>query len=133
MLEFSRESIEHTIKAAFQGYHGPRKVLSEEFVAQGIYDVGAHLLLNSDMVYFIVWGNARAFIEMCQKRLCNNAQSEIRELAEKIADLIKRDSGDVFDELLSPPCCRGGCPEGKMTCGKIAETRAKYRDKRLKE
>jgi thymidylate synthase (FAD) len=25
-----------------------------------------------------------------------------------------------------PPCVAGACPEGKMTCGKAAEVRAKF-------
>ncbi len=26
-----------------------------------------------------------------------------------------------------PRCLRGGCPEGRMSCGKAAEVRGKYR------
>ena len=40
------------------------------------------------------------------------------ELVVKVAPHIFKKAG--------PPCIRGGCPEGKMTCGLIKEVREEY-------
>ena len=40
--------------------------------------------------------------------------------------LVKGVAPNLFSKC-GPGCVRGNCPEGKMTCGKIAEVREFYR------
>ena len=46
-------------------------------------------------------------------------------LAEKMRELVIEVAPELFRDA-GPGCLRGGCPEGKMTCGKAAEMRKKY-------
>ena len=39
--------------------------------------------------------------------------------------LVKEVAPHIFEKA-GPPCLRGACPEGKMSCGKAAEVRAHY-------
>ncbi len=54
------------------------------------------------------------------------SQWEIRELAEAIYKEVKKVAPALFDG--SGPACisLGACPEGEMTCGRMAEVREKY-------
>ena len=69
--------------------------------------------------------NARSLMNFFAHRCCNRAQWEIRELAEKMYTLCVDVAPHVFRRA-GPPCANGACPEGKMTCGKAAEVRARY-------
>lgn len=50
---------------------------------------------------------------------------EIRELAEEMLWQV-RDVAPTLFELAGPPCVKGLCPEGKMSCGKAAEMKQRY-------
>jgi thymidylate synthase ThyX len=63
---------------------------------------------------------------MLAERICNNAQWEINRIA--VAKLEKlRKLSDILYKTAVPSCVYGACKEGKMTCGRAAEMRAKYR------
>ncbi len=49
-------------------------------------------------------------------RTCNRAQWEIRELANRMLELVRPTAPYIFMDA-GAPCVRGVCPEGKMTCG----------------
>jgi thymidylate synthase (FAD) len=65
------------------------------------------------------------------KRCCSRAQWEIRDLAEKMLESVKREAPVLFEKA-GPPCVGGPCPEGKMSCGRAREIREKYLEKREK-
>ena len=69
--------------------------------------------------------NARSLQNFFSHRCCNRAQWEIRDVAEQMLRLVKQVAPNLF-RFSGPPCLRGGCPEGKMSCGKMAEVRAYY-------
>ena len=50
-------------------------------------------------------------------RACNRAQWEIREMADRMLELCMEVSPVIFRNA-GPPCVRGPCPEGKLSCGK---------------
>lgn len=58
-------------------------------------------------------------------RCCNRAQWEIRELAIEMLCLVLEVAPNLFKNA-GPACLRGACPEGKMSCGKQKEVRAKF-------
>lgn len=84
------------------------------------------VLPNACTTKMIVTMNARSLQNLFAHRCCNRAQWEIRELAEKMLVLCLQAAPHLFKRS-GPPCIRGGCPEGKMTCGKISEVRIRYK------
>lgn len=70
--------------------------------------------------------NARTLLHFFNLRSCNRAQREIRELSDQMLKLVKEIYPNIFASA-GPSCVGGPCPEGKMTCGKIAEVREKYK------
>ncbi len=85
------------------------------------------VLPNSAATKIIVTMNTRSLKNFFNHRLCNRAQWEIRELAEKMLKLCMETAPELFKNF-GPPCVAGPCPEGKMCCGKMLEMREKYRN-----
>ena len=83
------------------------------------------VLPNAAETKMIVTMNARELQHFFGLRCCNRAQWEIRELAEKMLVLVKSVAPNLF-EGAGPACVSGSCSEGKMTCGKSDQVRAKY-------
>ena len=85
-----------------------------------------YFLLNCQQVKIITSTNARMDCGMLQERICNNAQWEINRIAvAKLEEL--RKLSDILYKTAVPSCVYGACKEGKMTCGRAAEMREKYR------
>jgi thymidylate synthase ThyX len=88
--------------------------------------VWRYFLLNCQQVKIITSTNARMDCGMLQERICNNAQWEINRIAVlKLAEL--RKLSDILYQYAVPSCVYGACKEGKMTCGRAAEMRERYR------
>ena len=64
----------------------------------------------------VVTMNARNWLHFFEKRLCNRAQWEIRNLAEVILRELKEIAPCLF-KYAGPGCAIGNCPEGSMSCG----------------
>ena len=75
-----------------------------------------YLLPNAAETKIVVTMNARELYHFFTVRCCNRAQWEIRELAWKMLELVRPLAPYVFMDA-GPTCVRGGCEEGKMTCG----------------
>ncbi|MDI6617230.1 MAG: FAD-dependent thymidylate synthase [Clostridiales bacterium] len=69
--------------------------------------------------------NARALYNFFHLRCCNRAQWEIKNLADEMLRQVKKVAPLLFKNA-GPSCFRGNCPEGKMSCGKMAEVRERY-------
>jgi thymidylate synthase (FAD) len=92
--------------------------------------------LNQDARYILpnacetkigITSNARELLHIFQERLCNRAQWEIREVAEKMLKLVYPTAPSIF-ELAGPSCyCEGRCHQGKKTCGKMNEVIERYK------
>ncbi|MCQ5374990.1 MAG: FAD-dependent thymidylate synthase [Methanomassiliicoccales archaeon] len=76
-----------------------------------------YVLPNACATNITVTMNARELLHFFSLRCCNRAQWEIREVADKMLAEVKRVSPAIFENA-GPPCMRGPCPEGKMSCGK---------------
>lgn len=83
------------------------------------------VLPNACTTKMIVTMNARSLRNFFRHRCCNRAQREIRELAQEMLRQVKEVAPTLFEQD-GPPCLMGPCPEGKMSCGKSSEVRAKY-------
>jgi thymidylate synthase (FAD) len=98
-----------------------------ELLAAGVPAEDARFVLpNAAATRLIVTMNARELRHFFTMRCCLRAQWEIRELAERMLG-IARSAAPVLFEGCGPACVAGACPEGKMTCGRLAEVRAAYR------
>ena len=89
----------------------------------GIPNEDARMVLpNACFTSIIVTMNARAFIEAGQKRICNKAQWEIREMFRQMRSLVKDIYPTVY-EMTKPNCQKGGCTE-KRPCGNPYEEKS---------
>ncbi len=85
------------------------------------------VLPNACETKIVVTMNARTLMNFFHHRCCNRAQWEIK----NVADLMLKEVSAVAPNLFrnaGPSCVAGGCPEGKMTCGKAAEMRKFYEE-----
>jgi len=84
------------------------------------------VLPNACTTKMVVTMNARSLKNFFAHRCCNRAQWEIREVANEMLALVKGVAPELFEHC-GPPCVKGGCPEGKMSCGKAAQMREYYK------
>lgn len=78
------------------------------------------VLPNAAETKIVVTMNVRELLHFFELRCCNRAQWEIRELALRMLELVKPTAPFIFMDA-GAGCVRGGCPEGKMTCGEPYE------------
>ncbi|KZL93152.1 FAD-dependent thymidylate synthase [Clostridium magnum] len=109
-------------------------ILREKYLKDGIEPIAAEKKAIEDARYVfpnacetkvIFTMNARTLVNFFNHRCCNRAQWEIRNLADQMLKLVKEVAPILFKHC-GPSCVNGGCPEGKMTCGKIEEVRKRY-------
>lgn len=85
------------------------------------------VLPNACETKMVVTMNARSLMNFFRHRCCSRAQWEIREVADQMLALVSKVAPELFKKA-GPPCLTGGCPEGKMSCGKAKEVRARYEE-----
>lgn len=83
------------------------------------------VLPNACATKLICTMNARSLMNFFTHRCCNRAQWEIRELAVEMLKLVREAAPNMFRKA-GPPCLRGSCPEGKMSCGKMNRVRESF-------
>lgn len=91
------------------------------------YQDARFVLPNAAETKMIVTMNGRELMHFFSLRCCNRAQWEIRELATQMLKQVKEVAPNIFKNA-GPPCLRGKCPEGSMTCGKSNQVRKKFRE-----
>ena len=110
----------------FEKLMGEVRKLYTEWTEMGIPAEDARYILpNAAETKIVVTMNVRSLYNFFSLRCCSRAQWEIRELAEKMFELVYPVAPHIFAKS-GPACVSGPCPEGKMCCGKTAEVRAKY-------
>ena len=90
------------------------------------------VLPNACETKMVLTMNARSLMNFFKHRCCNRAQWEIRDVANQMLALVLEVAPNIFKNA-GPSCMTGGCPEGKMTCGKIKEVREFYNNMRDKK
>ncbi|MBR1554927.1 MAG: FAD-dependent thymidylate synthase [Oscillospiraceae bacterium] len=133
---------DETIQNCVEAYRKLTEILEtrhyQEFLNQGCPEKEARrkaekkaiedarfVLPNASETKMVVTMNARELLHFFKLRCCNRAQWEIRALAKAMLKEVYPVSPALFAKA-GPSCCSGGCPEGKMSCGKISEVRAEY-------
>lgn len=144
----AKEVFLRSMQESFAAYEQLTALLMDkhekEFLAAGLDEKSARrkaekkaiedarfVLPNACDTKMIATFNARSLLNFFAHRCCNRAQWEIRELANEMLRLVLEVSPNLFAKA-GPPCLRGNCPEGKMSCGKPEEVRAYYRAMRGK-
>lgn len=110
----------------------------KEFLAQGLEEKAAarraekkaiedarFVLPNACATKLICTMNARSLLNFFTHRCCGRAQWEIRELATEMLRLVRAAAPHIFEKA-GPPCLRGACPEGKMSCGQAEAVRERF-------
>ena len=137
---------EAAMQAAADSYEKISDILKEkyaaEFIANGMPEKPAmskaekiaiedarFVLPNACETKMVVTMNARSLYNFFAHRCCIRAQWEIREVADQMLMLVKEVAPILFAHA-GPPCVKGPCPEGKMSCGRMEEMRVKYGVKR---
>ncbi len=117
-----------------EDYNRLADILKEQHMAAGMAEKAAEKAAQEDARYIlpnacetnmIVTMNARSLYNFFHHRCCTRAQWEIRECAYKMYKLVKDVAPTIFKKA-GPSCVAGPCPEGKMSCGLVAEMRKKY-------
>jgi thymidylate synthase (FAD) len=91
-----------------------------EFLDAGIAAEDARYLLPSAVETKIVISmNARELRHFFRQRCCNRAQWEIRAMADAMLREVKKVAPTLFADS-GAPCVTGACPEGDMSCGRVA-------------
>jgi thymidylate synthase (FAD) len=111
-------------KAAFIAAGISEKKAARDAEKKAIEDA-RFVLPNACTTKMIVTMNARSLLNFFSHRCCNRAQWEIREVANEMLRLVTEVAPNIFAKA-GPPCLRGACTEGKMSCGKPDEVRAKF-------
>ncbi|MBS3781823.1 MAG: FAD-dependent thymidylate synthase [Candidatus Thermoplasmatota archaeon] len=79
------------------------------------------VLPNATKTNIIVTMNARELWHFFSLRCCKRAQWEIREMANRMLELVKEKAPIIFEEA-GAPCVRGPCPESEeFFCGEPIE------------
>jgi len=137
---------EQSIKAAGEAYNGLVDALFAKYKtqldAQGAasadklavakkqaFEDARFVLPNACETKMVLTMNARSLRGFFAQRCCCRAQWEIRALAEEMLSLCKAASPLLFVGA-GPVCISATCPEGKMSCGRQAEIRARYSNKK---
>jgi thymidylate synthase (FAD) len=76
-----------------------------------------YVLPNGCTTNITITMNARELLHFFSLRCCERAQWEIRGMADRMLGICKEISPVIFRDA-GPPCVRGPCPEGKLSCGK---------------
>ena len=105
----ARKVFDETMDAIWKAY--------AELESMGIPAEDARYLLpNGCTTNITITMNARELLHFFSLRCCNRAQWEIREMADEMLRICMEVSPVIFRDA-GPPCVRGPCPEGKLTCG----------------
>ncbi len=140
----AKEEFIRQMEAIDKGYKQLADLLTqkhtEAFMAEGLDEKTAlskakkkaiedarFLLPNACETKIVVTMNARSLMNFFRHRCCNRAQWEIKEVADQMLALVKEVAPNLFKKA-GPSCIAGGCPEGKMTCGKIKQVREFYKE-----
>jgi thymidylate synthase (FAD) len=76
------------------------------------------VLPNACTTSMVMTMNARELMHFFNKRCCNRAQWEIRNVADEMLRQCKEVAPILFKNA-GAPCAKGYCPEGSMSCGRL--------------
>jgi len=132
--EKAKHIFEKAMEQSQKSYNELVEILKDKYISEGLNALNSEKKAIEDARYvfpnacetkIIITMNARSLINFFKHRCCSRAQWEIRQLADEMLKQVKEVAPVLF-KYSGPGCLKGVCPEGKMTCGKMNEIRAKY-------
>lgn len=92
----------------------------DELLELGVHQEDArYILANATETKIVVTMNARSLLHFFEKRCCQRAQWEIRNLANAMLAEVQAVAPRLFVKA-GPACVAAGyCPEGPMSCGRL--------------
>ena len=96
------------------------KEMYDRLIELGVPPEDARFVLpNAATSNIMMTMNARELLHFFKLRCCNRAQWEIRELANKMLNLVREVAPTIFEKG-GPSCVQlGYCPEGELSCGRV--------------
>lgn len=86
-----------------------------------------YFALSGNLIDVMTTMNARELMLFIRLRACNRAQWEVRRVAVNMLRLLRGRAPELFN-YYGPSCYLAGkCPEGRMSCGKMAEMQEMFR------
>ncbi|MBR6510438.1 MAG: FAD-dependent thymidylate synthase [Clostridia bacterium] len=85
------------------------------------------VLPNACETQMIMTMNTRSLHNFFRLRCCKRAQWEIQDIANQMLALVSEVAPNLFKNA-GPACVKGGCSEGKMSCGNPQEVRNFYKE-----
>lgn len=128
---------ENSIVDDFDAYKNITYVLKQKYIDKGMDEKNANkkaiedarfALPNACETKIVMTIDARNLINFFEKRCCNRAQWEVREVANQMLDEVLEVAPNLFAKA-GAKCVYGKCPEGKMSCGNPLEPRVKQKVK----
>lgn len=116
-----------TIAREKWAYNTLSNKLKDKYIINGMSEIQAEkkaiedarfVLPNASETKMIVTMNIRSLYNFFALRCCNNAQWEIRNVANEMLKICKEVSPTLFKNA-GANCVRGKCPEGNKSCGKV--------------
>ncbi len=119
VAEKAREGFDAFIAEASDAYSG--------LVDAGVPREDARFVLpNATETSLLMTMDGGSLVHFFGLRLCSRAQWEVRAMAEEMLKQVRAAEPSLFEEA-GPYCVQlGRCPEGRFSCGKMAEMKAKY-------
>ncbi len=136
LIEADRDSyiIPDTLKAdsnllaIYEDCFKEMKTLYQELSSKGYTDSQLiYCVLAGNTLDIVTTMNARELLLFMKLRSCTRAQWEIQNYAVELLSKLRKISPILFSGY-GPSCyAAGACPEGKMTCGRAAEIKEKFK------
>jgi thymidylate synthase (FAD) len=105
-------------RIAFRGLMADTNNVYQKLVALGIPKEDARMVLpNACETKILVTMNARSLYHFFNLRCCTRAQWEIRDMANEMLVILKKDFPILFGNA-GPSCVNGFCPEEDKCCGR---------------
>ena len=98
---------------------------AEKEAEKRAFEDARFVLPNACDTKLVLTMNVRSLYNFFSLRCCNRAQWEIRAVATEMLRLCKGVYPALFRKA-GPPCVKGPCTEGGMSCGRASETRARF-------
>ena len=80
------------------------------------------VLPNACKTNIVLTANARELRHIFALRCCTRAQGEIRELANRMLELVEEVAPTIFEDAGASCVQTGRCPEGAKSCGKVKKS-----------